>query len=69
MSKDIGAAGRPSVVTNDVKEVVEKGSEQRLRNAVEEETGRRVSARTMRRVRRRLHYYGRAQGSSPRLVP
>ena len=57
-------SGRPSVVTDDVKEVVEKtikrkrtATAEEIANAVEEETGRRVSARTMRRVRRRLHYY------------
>ena len=57
-------SGRPSVVTDDVKEVIEKtikrkrtATAEEIVNAVEEETGRRVSARTMRRVRRRLHYY------------
>ena len=56
-------SGRPSVVTDDVKEVIEKtikrkrtATAEEIANAVEE-TGRRVSARTMRRVRRRLHYY------------
>ena len=50
-------SGRPSVVTDDVKEVIEKTIKRRrtataeeIANVVEEETGRRVSARTMRRV-------------------
>ena len=51
-------SGRPSVVTDDVKEVIEKtikrkrtATAEEIANAVEEETGRRVSARTMQRVR------------------
>ena len=64
MWRVIGGRGRLSVVTDDVKEVIEKtikrtrtATAEEIANAVEEETGRRVSARTMRRVRRRLHYY------------
>ena len=56
-------SGRPSVVTDEVKEVKEKtikrkrtATAEELANAVEEETGRRVSARTMHRVRRGLRY-------------
>ena len=51
-------SGRPSVVTDDVKEVIEKtikrkrtATAEEIANAVEEETGRRVSAR-VRQVRR-----------------
>jgi transposase len=68
-------SGRPSVVTDDVKEVIEKtikrkrtATAEEIANAVEEETGRRVSARTMRRVRRRLHYYPVHVSAKPALT-
>ena len=67
-------SGRPSVVTDDVK-VIEKtikrkrtATAEEIANAVEEETGRRVSARTMRRVRRRLHYYPVHVSAKPALT-
>ena len=67
-------SGRPSVVTDDVKEVIEKtikrkrtATAEEIANAVEE-TGRRVSARTMRRVRRRLHYYPVHVSAKPALT-
>jgi transposase len=57
-------SGRPRVVRDEVEEVVDKAIKrkrhatgQELADVVEETTGTRVSARTMRRVRRRLHYH------------
>jgi transposase len=64
---DIGrreGSGRPVLVTEEVKEAVEKAIRRKrqanaaeLAEAVEEDTGRRVSQRTMRRVRRQLRYH------------
>jgi len=57
-------SGRPSVVSDEVKDVVDKGIKKRrtatpseLANEVMDKTGRRVSERTIRRVRHELTYY------------
>ena len=57
-------SGRPSVVSDEVKGVVDKGIKKRrtatsseLANEVLDKTGRRVSERTIRRLRHELTYY------------
>ena len=56
-------SSRPSVVRDDVKGRREdhqkeaNSNAEEIANAVEEKTGRRVSARTMRQAQRQLHYY------------
>src|SRR3954471_7038015 len=57
-------SGRPSVVSDEVKDAVDKGVKKRrtatsaeLTNEVMDKTGRRVSERTIRTVRRELTYH------------
>ena len=57
-------SGRPSVVSDEVKDAVDKRIKKRrtatsaeLANEVMDKTGRRVSERTIRRVRRELTYH------------